>query len=1306
MKIYALTYKDSIIEYLAEKLINQDSHNNNNENDKAKNYKNYYNDKNNNSNNFNNNKNSDNRLNKDFSKYAVVFPGKRPALYLRNIISNKINSPYYPPPVFSINEFIKFIAEKAAGIRKEVSNIDAVWFLYNIAKDIFKIDSNSINANTINTKKINADTIKINAINDDDAISSGFKNINKFEDFFPWGMQLFNVINELDAEAIGNDKLKSVKSYMENIPLNISQFYNNLSVIRENFHNKLYENNLTSPGLDYINALKYLNSNTNNSNTNNSNTNNSNTNNNDTNNNYINNNDINNNDTNNNYINNNYTNNNYINNNYINNNYINNNYINNNDTNNNYTNNNYINNNDTNNNYINNNNADILSENIINFNNEFEKIYFTGFISLNKTESDIIKTLIKSGAAEFYTQFESLKEEEYLKDYIVSKLIKSLDNPEIEYVSNNKNYTETVLNFYEGFDVHSELISSVNIVNENNFDPQNSAVVLPDANTLMPFLYHVINYIDSDYNITMGYSLKRTPFYSLFELISKAQESMITEKNIKEKDLKGKNKSIYKYFAKDYINLLKHPYIKTLYGKETIFTVNAIEEYITAKRYSYITLNSIESIISDRSYNNYSNYNYYNGKVNYNTVELNNKELNNKELNNKELNNKELNNKELKSIIQKIHKHFFINFEINEITPKDFSNNVFEIINLIIGKNSGALNYKLAPEFAKKIIEIINIFNNSYFNNEIMNKKSIFRLFKYYIDNEFAAFNGTPLKGLQIMGILETRTLKFNKVIIFDSNEDILPPIKKYDPLLPYTLRKKLGILYYADYEALYRYYFRRLIFGTREADVVYIKNDNKVRSRFIEEIIWDEEKKTKNLNIENKIKILGFKTDISQNSNLNFEIKKNSLILEIINNVFKKLSITAIDTYVNCPVQFYYKYIACLAETDIVNEGLESGEIGIFIHGVLKEFYKNFKKDNFNIKNIKKFDGFDRNRINGKGGNSNGNDNSNEIENNDNNLDRYIKEKINIIIGEIGEFKINDSNLPNRVADFETDTNRTDGGDYFLFKEMSKDLLFNFIKYDLKNNCLNEKEWEILGLELEIEADFDIGEDDTGQNKTIKLFGRIDRIDKFIHKNNLKNSEDYNAYNQNDDDDKENNCGLTEFVNTSRGGFGEGITEDIIIIDYKTGKKAVKPDIDKLIEYCGGKPLSDRSKMKELIKSFQLPVYIYLFKQAALTAGNNNKNINIKDYGNINACLSFISLDRKTDKEKYRQYMFNAINKNINNCDNNNDGADIMKNIILPSLRNIINEISDPVKPFIADTSNDKICGYCSYSLLCGKNF
>ncbi len=162
---------------------------------------------------------------------------------------------------------------------------------------------------------------------------------------------------------------------------------------------------------------------------------------------------------------------------------------------------------------------------------------------------------------------------------------------------------------------------------------------------------------------------------------------------------------------------------------------------------------------------------------------------------------------------------------------------------------------------------------------------------------------------------------------------------------------------------------------------------------------------------------------------------------------------------------------------------------------------------------------------------------------------------------------------------------------------------------------------------------------------------------------------------------------------------------ESFIIIDYKTGKHAAKPDIDKLNDYCGGKPLTDRSKIKEFIKSFQLPVYMYLFKQAVLNADNKKapvkdcRNAGAGDYAKINACLGMVSNDIRAGKDKYRQYMFNADKEN-------NDGAYIMENIIMPSLANVLKEILNEEKPFVPDYSDDIVCGYCSYSLLCGKIF
>ncbi len=1246
MKIYALTYKDSIIEHIAEKLIDEtDGINDVNYGSNAgcnaafNNFNNNINGNTGSSNNGNaqsgcsdargrahnnyaenkyikNNIKNSKTTGRDFSKYAVVFAGKRPALYLKNILSDKIGAPYEPPHTFSINEFIKFIAEKSCCVRKDISIIDAVWFLYNITKDIFKAESYDLNQKNTAAPAVAADTgggsKNIDKSNDNITINIGFRNIRKFDDFFPWGLQLFNVINELDAEAVENSELKSLKSYLPDMPESIRIFYNSLSVIRENFHNKLYENNLSSPGLDYIDALNYIKSGAN---------------------------------------------------------------------------------------IFSKNISEYISGNISDFRNGFKKIYLAGFISLNKTEAYIFKTIAESEGAEFYTQFESLKKEEYSKDYIVSKLINALGNPEIECIfpknlqKNSQNSNDsTVLNFHEGFDVHSELESkrNINILDKSNFVPETSAIILPDSNTLMPLLYHVINYMDCDYNITMGYSLKRTPLYSLLAFISKVQGTKLPEKNgngiknsgaeeAEEKNSNKKNSHGYKYryFAKDYINLLKHPYVKMLCGEGAVSAADAAEEYIISNNYSYITLNDIENAV-----------------LSFDVPHSNDNE----------------NFHVLIDAVKKINEQFFINFEADETTPENFSNKISEIINKIImnesdsgihsddDSSSAAADYKSAPEFTEKIIEILNIFGNSYCSNEIMKQKSIFRLFKYYIDNEFAAFKGIPLKGLQIMGLLETRALKFGKVIIFDANEDILPPVKKYDPLLPYALRKKLGILCYTDYEALYRYYFRRLIFGAREADIIYIKNDNKIRSRFIEEIIWDEEKKAKKLDIKD-INILSFKTDIIQKSSYDFEIKKNKLILEIIDSIFTKLSITAIDTYINCPVQFYYKYIAGLSEADTIKAGYTGADVvGIFEHRVLKKFYEDFlttegfNKNCANSANINMFANTNTDINNSRNTGANQNIHTNAEKDMKINmktdtdadeyeyfLDNYIKKKLNRIIDGYGN-----------------------EADDFLVKETSKNLLFNFIKHDLSNNCLNQKGWEILGLERKFEAEFNIGKEETNSDKdkidcgkTVKLFGIIDRIDKF--KNNgpcLNNGNNENS-GDNDNNDNDNNDNS----------FDSG--ESFIIIDYKTGKHAVKPDIDKLNDYCGGKPLTDRSKIKEFIKSFQLPVYMYLFKQTMLNADNKKAEVQVKDclnaaagdYAKINACLGMVSNDIRTGKAQYRQYMFNPDKEN-------NDGVDIMENIIMPSLANIIKEISNEEKPFIPDYSDDIVCGYCSYSLLCGKIF
>ncbi len=1071
MNIYALSYKDFLLEYIADKLIEDINPglpglNVNNRDNNGGNCRRIR---------------IDNGLNKDFSKYAVVFPGKRPALYLRYILANKLESPYYPPAIFSLSEFIKFIAEKSSGSKAEINAINASWFLYNIVKDETDLKF--------------------------------FKETDKFEDFFLWGVQLFNTINELDAGSVNNESINRVGSCIASIPGNMSKFYNYLPVIRHKFHEKLKEENLTTTGLNYIEASKFLNNN--------------------------------------------------------------------------------------------------APKSVI---NEFEKIYFAGLIFLNRAESDVIKPLIRNGIAEFYTQIESFKEEEYLKDNIVVNLKKSLDNAEIVCKAKAGapetpfNEHKTSLFFYEGFDTHSELLAGNEIFDENNFDPQKNAVVLPDSNTLLPFLYHIMDYIDAGCNITMGYPLKRTPLYSLIELIYKAQMSV--QSKISAHGGFANPKIEPEYQAKDYINLMKHPYIKTLGGIKTISAINNIENLIVKNGDIFISLNEIE--------NNYL--------INKNPADAS-----------------------AANIIQTVHEYFFKNFEDNETTAKDFASNLIKIVNLITKENNDALKYKLSPEFTKKMIEAVNLFKDSYFNNEPASKKSVFRLFKYYIDNESIAFNGIPLKGLQIMGILETRVLKFDRIAIFDANEDVLPQVKKFDPFLPYLVRKSLGLFTYNDYEALYRYHFRRLVFGSRQAHIVYIKNDKRIRSRLIEEIIWDEEKKTKKLDIEDKVNHLGFKTIIfreSQGGESDFEIKKSDEVLKILGDLMKKISVSAIDTYINCPMQFYYRYIIRLEEIKGQGKRIGADKTGIFIHRILKKFYEGIKENRYNFKQFIE-------------GNNYGADY---------NADRYLEPALDNILDNIIE-------SPDMLKELEVDI---DNGEFFLVKETAKKLLYNFIKKDLRSYDWNKTCMEILDLETKKEAEFIIaGGKQREKTKTIKLYGIIDRID--MYKDIYKS--------------RENNEGDQEIKEIKE-------NENILIIDYKTGRSPVKPDIEKILKYkCNGKSglagdisaisgIPGRSKVKELIKSFQLPIYLYLYKSEHNTGG----------YKNLNACINLITLDKKTGSRGHRQYLFDK--EKINSADKD----EIMEKIILPSLKNIIEEMLDKEKPFIPDNSDIKTCEYCSYSLLCNK--
>jgi hypothetical protein len=192
-------------------------------------------------------------------------------------------------------------------------------------------------------------------------------------------------------------------------------------------------------------------------------------------------------------------------------------------------------------------------------------------------------------------------------------------------------------------------------------------------------------------------------------------------------------------------------------------------------------------------------------------------------------------------------------------------------------------------------------------------------------------YEGHPLQGVQIMGVLEARLLTFDNIIIADVNEGILPAGDKIDPLLPESLKVELGLTSFKEKEMLMKYNFFRLVYSAKETFVLFKSgtsgNDKFVRSRFVEQLIFIKEKEEKKpLQIENKTFSV---PEFQKNENF---ISRSELCDEHFKNV-KYFSPSALNTYMRCPYSYYLKYIKNVPESVSFDRDFEADTLGSLVH-------------------------------------------------------------------------------------------------------------------------------------------------------------------------------------------------------------------------------------------------------------------------------------------------------------------------------------------------------------------------------------
>ncbi|MCK4810465.1 MAG: PD-(D/E)XK nuclease family protein [Candidatus Omnitrophica bacterium] len=521
---------------------------------------------------------------------------------------------------------------------------------------------------------------------------------------------------------------------------------------------------------------------------------------------------------------------------------------------------------------------------------EFEAIVFCNFFYLQAAEQKIIGEIYRKGKGVCIFQG---SEDRWPVFKETSKIFKVPISPDKE---NEPCYN---LNLYRGFDIHSQVCLVREILKKIE-NKNNTVIVLPRTETVIPLLSEVSSCLE-EFNVSMGYPLKRGPLYTLFDLLLKAQDSKREEG----------------YYSRDYLNLLKHPLVKNLK-----LSINPAVTRVLAHKIEEIIQGSEESLISGSLFLSLSEIEDEE-KIYSNTIQT--------------LTNMGIDIKidECRRVLNELHGFLFSEWQgISDF--RSFSRKVSQFLN-VLADRSMIWAFPFNMKAIEKLYGISEEMSNLYFSDEEFRPEEIRQIFQQQLLSEMVSFSGSPLRGTQILGLFETRSLNFENVIVMDMNESVLPKLKIYEPLIPREVMLNLGLNRLEKEEEIQRYQFMRLISAAKNVHLIYSENEISEKSRFIEELLWNRQKETGNLEVITIPRASFFLKSAPRKLSL----EKTPEIIEFLKT--QTYSASRINTYLNCPLQFYYKYVLGLKESEDLLEDPEATHIGIFIHDLLKETFEKF---------------------------------------------------------------------------------------------------------------------------------------------------------------------------------------------------------------------------------------------------------------------------------------------------------------------------------------------------------------------------
>ncbi|WP_303316770.1 PD-(D/E)XK nuclease family protein [Flavivirga abyssicola] len=249
-------------------------------------------------------------------------------------------------------------------------------------------------------------------------------------------------------------------------------------------------------------------------------------------------------------------------------------------------------------------------------------------------------------------------------------------------------------------------------------------------------------------------------------------------------------------------------------------------------------------------------------------------------------------------------------------------------------KTSNLLSLEYLFRFNELFNELSRL-NTAY--HHIKDISTLYSVYKELLSSETLDFQGEPLQGLQVMGMLESRVLDFETVIISSVNEGILPSGKTNNSFIPFDVKIENNLPTYKEKDAVYTYHFYRLLQRAKKVYILYNTEADILtggeKSRFITQLELEGIH-----NIDHQI--IAPQVPVIETS-LNTVEKTNSVLSELKKVAQKGFSPSSLTNYIRNPIDFYYQKVLKIKEHDNVEETVAANTLGTVVHNTLEDFYK-----------------------------------------------------------------------------------------------------------------------------------------------------------------------------------------------------------------------------------------------------------------------------------------------------------------------------------------------------------------------------